>query len=73
MTTTSATTSSQFEVWFESLFHNGRGLVFPCNEAGHVELDSLSERGRSNYLFARAMLGREYATPILRCGGSRVH
>ena len=73
MTTTSAAASSHFEVWFESLFNNGHALVFPCDEAGHVELDSLSERGRSNYLFARAMMGREYATPILRGGSSQVH
>jgi hypothetical protein len=69
MTTISAAASSHFEVWFESLFDHGRGLVFPCDEAGHVEIDSLSERGRSNYFFARTTLGREYATPrIVRFG-----
>ena len=30
------------------------------------DLDSLSERGRCNYLFARAMVGREFATPSVR-------
>ena len=62
-TATAASSSSTFEVWFASLFNEGRGMVFPCDEAGHVEIDALSERGRSNYLFARAMLGREYASP----------
>lgn len=57
-----------FEIRFTSLFDEGRGLAFPCDAAGHVDIDALSERGRSNYLFARAMLGREYATPrIERC------
>jgi len=56
-------TSMQFEVRFESLFNAGRGLAFPCNEAGLVPIDVLSERGRCNYFFARAMTGREYATP----------
>jgi hypothetical protein len=28
-----------------------------------VVLDELSERARSNYLYARAVVGREYATP----------
>ena len=57
-----------FEIRFTSLFDEGRGLAFPCDAAGHVDIDALSERGRSNYLFARAMLGREYATPrIKRC------
>jgi hypothetical protein len=55
--------SLHFEVWFESLFNGGRGLAFPCDEEGHVDIDALSERGRSNYFFARATLGRDYATP----------
>ena len=63
MATTPAPSSSNFEVWFASLFNEGRGLVFPCDEDGHVQIDALSDRGRSNYFFARAMLGREYATP----------
>jgi hypothetical protein len=63
MTTKAVLASLHFEIWFESLFNDGRGLVFPCDEAGHVDIDALSERGRSNYFFARAMLGREYATP----------
>lgn len=74
MTSTSFPTTSHFEVRFESLFNGGRGLVFPCDEAGHVDIDSLTERGRRNYFFARAMLGREYATPrILPYGGWTSH
>ena len=74
MTSTTAATSLPFEVWFESLFNSGRGLAFPCDEAGLVDINSLSERGRSNYLFARSMLGREYAMPrVVRRDGSRLH
>jgi hypothetical protein len=74
MTHTSVAASLSFEVWFESLFNNGRGLAFPCDEAGHVDINSLSERGRSNYFFARTMLGREYATPrVVRRESSRFH
>ncbi|MCY4757153.1 hypothetical protein [Pelomonas aquatica] len=63
--------SSHFEVRFESLFSDGRGLVFPCDEEGQVDINALSERHRSNYFFARAMLGREYATPrVISCGQS---
>ena len=70
-----AVSSSTFEIWFASLFNEGRGLVFPCDEEGRVQIDSLSEHGRSNYFFARAMMGREYATPrVLRHVGSvRAH
>jgi hypothetical protein len=67
--TQAADAPSHFEVWFESLFNAGRGLAFPCDEAGLVPIDALSERGRCNYFFARAMMGREYATPrVVPCG-----
>ena len=53
---------------FESLFHAGRGLCFPCDERGQVALDQLGEQARENYLFARAVVGHEYATPVVqRC------
>ena len=56
---------TRFEIRFRSLFHEGRGYAFPCDAAGLVDLDALSERGRCNYLFARAMVGREFATPSI--------
>jgi hypothetical protein len=60
MTTTQ---DRRFEIRFESLFNSGRGLSFPCDAGGRVDIDTLSEHGRHNYFFARAMMGREYATP----------
>jgi hypothetical protein len=54
-----------FALRFESLFHPGRGMAFPCDAAGRVELDALSERARHNYLYARAVVGREFATPAV--------
>ncbi|GAB4042694.1 MAG: hypothetical protein Fur0014_15060 [Rubrivivax sp.] len=55
--------SPAYELRFDSLFQPGRGLSFPCDECGRVELDGLGERARSNYLYARAVVGREFATP----------
>lgn len=55
-----------FELRFASLFHEGRGLAFPCDAAGRVDLDRLSDRARSNYFFARTVIGREFATPAVR-------
>jgi hypothetical protein len=52
-----------FQLRFDSLFHEGRALSFPCDEAGSVRLDGLSQRARDNYLYARAVIGREYAQP----------
>ena len=55
-----------YEIRFQSLFNEGRALSFPCDEEGHVMLDSLSDRARDNYLYARAVVGREYAYPCVR-------
>ncbi|MDM0000693.1 hypothetical protein QTI24_18910 [Variovorax sp. J22P240] len=60
-----APTSNEFELRFQSLIQMGRALTFPCDREGHVDLDHLSERLRNNYLFARAMMGREYAWPLV--------
>jgi hypothetical protein len=57
--------SRQFQIRFASLFQEGRAMAFPCDDEGRVNLDELSERARCNYLFARAMVGREYATPCM--------
>ncbi|MCY4743714.1 hypothetical protein NYO99_01860 [Pelomonas sp. UHG3] len=54
-----------YELRFESLFQAGRALAFPCDAQGGVLLDALSEQARQNYLFARAVVGRDYATPIV--------
>jgi hypothetical protein len=48
---------------FESLFNSGRGFAFPCDGQGRVDIDSLSDHARNNYLYARAMVGRELAAP----------
>lgn len=57
----------RFELRFESLFNPGRGLAFPCDAKGKVELDALSEPARHNYFYARAVVGREFATPAVMC------
>ncbi len=58
--------NASYEIRFQSLFHEGRALCFPCDEQGQVALDSLSDRARDNYLYARAVIGREYAYPMVR-------
>jgi len=56
-----------FLLHFSSLFHSGREFAFPCDEQGRVNLDDMNARIRNNYLYARAMLGREFAWPTVRC------
>jgi hypothetical protein len=52
-----------YRLRFRSLFDSGRGYAFPCDGRGAVEMDRLSERALNNYLYARAMVGRELANP----------
>ncbi len=59
-----------YELRFQSLFSEGRALAFPCDDGGTVPLDSLSERARINYFYARAVVGREYAVPVIRAAAA---
>jgi hypothetical protein len=61
----SMTPAKSFALFFQSLFNEGRGLAFPCDAAGHVDIDVLSDRARTNYLYARAVVGREFAVPAI--------
>jgi hypothetical protein len=53
----------RFELRFESLYQPGRTLAFPCDCDGHVDCDRLTGSARTSYIFARAMLGREFKWP----------
>ena len=50
---------------FGGLFPSVRSLTFPCDPAGHVDMDGMSERARDNYLFARTVVGRDYEVPVI--------
>lgn len=58
--------STGWELRFDALFEGRRGFAFPCNAEGQVDMDTLSERALNNYLYARAMMGREVAWPAVR-------
>ena len=62
------TTPSDFELRFSRLFGIGPALSFPCDAAGTVNLDSLGERARCNYLYARTVIGRDFAMPAVQPG-----
>jgi hypothetical protein len=72
-TTLSLPDRPAYELRFQSLFDDGRALAFPCDEAGHVDMDALSERARHNYLYARAVIGREFSMPAVRRSTLSVH
>jgi hypothetical protein len=60
---------SGYELRFDSLFEEGRALSFPCDASGRVDLDTMSDRARNNYLYARAVVGREFRAPAVRWAG----
>ena len=55
-----------FELRYRSLFNAGRALAFPCNARGEVPIDDLSAHALNNYLYARAVVGFEYAAPLVQ-------
>lgn len=57
---------SEFKVHFRSLLQRGFDLIIPCDRDGHVDLDAMSDSVKTSYLFARAMVGRQYASPAVR-------
>jgi hypothetical protein len=57
----------RFELRFAPLDAQGRSFAFPCDAMGHVSLDALNERSRMNYLYARAVVGRELTPPRVCC------
>ena len=58
--------SARFELRFQSLFNAGHVVSFPCDAAGRVNLDALSERERDRYLYARAVIGGEFSLPQMQ-------
>ena len=61
-------TPTAFMLRFDPLFGVGPALSFPCDAAGRVDLDSLAERARSNYFYARAVIGRHFGMPAVQSG-----
>jgi hypothetical protein len=55
----------RYELRFMSLTDRGRGYAFPCDALGSVNIDMLSDRGRANYFFARAVVGTVLSAPIV--------
>jgi hypothetical protein len=62
---TSASAGTDYLLRFRSIFDEGRGLAFPCDRHGRVNMDSLSDRALNNYLYARTVVGREFLTPAV--------
>jgi len=61
-----------YELRFQSLLDPGHVYSLACDAAGHVDMNRLSAQERDRYLYARAVIGREFLAPrIQRCPSSR--
>jgi hypothetical protein len=68
MRLSNSSSRTQYEVRYQPLIEGVTPLSFPCDAEGHVQLDALSDSARESYLYARAVVGREYAAPaVLPC------
>jgi hypothetical protein len=56
---------TQYELRFTGLFNKGRGYAFPCDAAGHVDIDRFTDRVRLSYLDALAVVGKELSCPMV--------
>ena len=63
MDRSSIDTRGEFQLRFPSLVDAGRTWVFPCDAAGHVDMNALGPRDRNRYLYARTLVGREFLMP----------
>ena len=57
---------ARYELRFQSLFHAGRGLTFPCDPQGEVHWDAMTDGARASFLRAQGSVGREYASPAVQ-------
>jgi hypothetical protein len=55
-----------YELRFQSLFHSGRGLTFPCDRTGEVAWEAMTERARINFMHAQRNVGLEFAAPAVQ-------
>ena len=59
-------TARSFELRYDWLMKPGRSFVFPCDARGRVDLDTLGDRRRASYLYVRALVGRDFAMPVVQ-------
>ena len=64
----SASTRDQisYQLRYSAMRDGRRGLAFPCDADGRVDIDSLSEAARNDYFYARAVVGRDFNRPSVQ-------
>ncbi len=58
---------SRYQLWFSPLPKSTSApRAFRCDAAGHIDLDAPSDHDRGEYLFARALVGRDFDRPAIQ-------
>ena len=65
---TDSSRPANYELQFQSLHDEGHAYVFPCDAAGHVDMDALTDAARETYLFARIAIRHDVSTPAVVVG-----
>jgi hypothetical protein len=63
MNSTALQTRTRYELRFPSLTKDAMLMAFPCDARGQVNIDQLAEDTKIAYLYARALIGRDYLLP----------
>ncbi len=56
---------TQYELRFRSLFHAGRAYAFPCDAAGNVRTDLMSESALQRLVQVRERVGLDFDIPTI--------
>ncbi|SCK24859.1 hypothetical protein VAR608DRAFT_1982 [Variovorax sp. HW608] len=56
---------TQYELRYQSLSDAGRALAFQCDADGRVDLNALGRATFNDYLYARALVGRDFDFPCI--------
>jgi hypothetical protein len=54
-----------YSLCFHSFVDKTCAYAFPCDAAGRVDIDALSEKARHDYLYARTVIGRLFRRPAV--------
>jgi len=56
--------ATRYELRFADLSTRRCEHAFPCNKIGLVDIDELTDRRRTDYFYARSMVGKKFSAPV---------
>jgi hypothetical protein len=56
--------ATRYELRFTDLSTGRCEYAFQCNKTGLVDIDELTDRRRTDYFYARSMVGKKFSAPV---------